>query len=372
MQDVPMHNQTGFLLTPAPPRSFLELDCGLEKDILEALEEVKLCLPQTLSDTNPQAISSILANINYNSIYKECKVKYCLDTVFILYGYLASAWIHGLHEKILPKFISIPLVELAKTLNLPPMLSYAGQVLGNWHLIDPEQGFIPRNLSLIYHFTELIDEAWFFRVHMAIEAQAGDMLMALIEVQAAIAEEDDAEVHDCLRRMRSGLVQITRTFHEMPDLCDPDVYFQQVRPLLMSFGEDTIFEGVEPNPTPLRGGSGAQSSIVPTMLAGLGLAHDSTELTSSLNDMRRYMPLEHRQFIAEMAKNPLRDYCKTRPPLRDAYNHVLRQLITFRRAHLYYARTYIFEKSPNQMGSGGTSYLSFLSKLIDETVHQML
>lgn len=368
----PIQQQTGFLFTPTPPYSFLSDHCGLPSDIKQALEEAKLNLPLALGSSDLQKISQSLAHIDYTTLYEECAESTCTESVFILYGYLASAWVHGLGEKILPKWLAIPFVKLAQKLNLPPMLSYAGQVLGNWRLIDPDKGFTPENVGLIYHFTDLVDEAWFFRVHIAIEAQAGDMLIALIEVQEAIAEENNVEVLNCLRRMRSGLVQITRTFHQMPDLCDPDMYFMQVRPLLMSFDADIIYEGVDPNPTPLRGGSGAQSSIVPTMLAGLGIGHESTQLTSNLNDMRRYRPQSHRQFIAEMSKNPLRTYCKAHPPLRDAYNHVLRQLITFRRAHLYYARTYIFEKSPSQMGSGGTAYLSFLSKLIDETVHQML
>lgn len=333
---------------------------------------LKVYLPEALATQNAQQLLHYVAQLNYNTIVKECKASHLSQALFMLYGYLASAWVHGFGQKMLPDCLAIPFVALGKALDVPPMLSYAAQVLGNWRLIDPELGFTPQNIGLIYHFSDLIDEAWFFRVHIAIEAQAGDMLLALVEAQDKIVQKDDSTVLDCLRRMRAGLVQITSTFHQMPDLCDPDIYFQKVRPLLMSFDADIIYEGVAPNPTPLRGGSGAQSSIVPAMLAGLRLAHESTELTSSLHDMRRYMPAEHRQFIAAMSKNPLRAYCKEHPPLRDAYNHVLHQLITFRRAHLYYAKTYIFEKSPHQLGSGGTSYLSFLSKLIDETVNQML
>jgi indoleamine 2,3-dioxygenase len=140
----------------------------------------------------------------------------------------------------------------------------------------------------------------------------------------------------------------------------------------MSFDADVIFEGLEKNPTPLRGGSGAQSSIVPALLAGLGIEHASTELTTSLMDMRQYMPVEHRAFIQRMRQLELRSYCESRPHLADAYNHVLRQLITFRRAHLYYARTYIFEKSTDPTGTGGTAYMAFLSKLIDETTDYFL
>lgn len=294
-----------------------------------------------------------------------------VEMLFNFFGYLASAWIgEGNHS--IPESISLPLVELANCLNRPPMLSYTGMVLDNWRLKDEAEGFIPKNIELLLHFTDSIDESWFFQVHVAIEAQAGQMLRAMVDVQDAIAEEDDNTVLIHLRTMQAGLVQITNTFHEMPELCDPDVYFQQIRPYLMSFGKDIIFEGITPNPTPLRGGSGAQSSIVPAMLAGLGIGHRESELTANLTGMRHYMPLEHKEFIAQMTQSKLRDYCKAHPPLKDAYNHVLRQLITFRRAHVYYARTYIFAKSTNPVGTGGTQYMSFLSKLIDETVEQLL
>jgi len=289
----------------------------------------------------------------------------------MFFGYLASAWI-GMGNTTIPETISLPLVYLAEKVERPPMLGYAGMVLHNWQLKDKSKGFTPENIKLIFRITDLIDESWFFRVHIAIEAQAGAMLRAMVDVQDAITEEDNQAVLGHLRTMQRGLVQITKTFHKMPELCDPDIYFQQVRPYLMSFGKDILFEGVTPNPTPLRGGSGAQSSIVPAMLAGLGIAHQESQLTASLQDMRPYMPREHRDFIQQMGHSKLRDYCKQHAPLRDAYNHVLRNLITFRRAHLYYARTYIFEKSTNPIGTGGTEYMSFLSKLIDETAEQLL
>jgi indoleamine 2,3-dioxygenase len=294
------------------------------------------------------------------------------EQAFQRYGYWACAWVHGLGENRIPAEIAIPLSRLAACLERPAILSYAGMVLNNWQLVEPSKGFIPENIKLHWHFTHLIDESWFFRVHIAIEAQAGEMLHALETVREAIAEDAEHEVLVALRTMQKGFVQITKTFHEMPKLCDPDIYYQQVRPFLMSFDKDVIFEGVEPNPSPLRGGSGAQSSVVPAMLAGLGLDHAENELISNMSDMRRYMPKAHREFIASMAGHPLREYCKTRPPLVDAYNHVLRQLITFRRAHLYFARSYIFEKSTNPIGTGGTEYMAFLSQLIDETGKQFL
>lgn len=302
--------------------------------------------------------------------WSECNESQ-LEMIFMFYGYLACAWV-GMSNQQIPSIISQALAILGDSLDRPPMLGYAGMVLNNWRLKDKTQGFTPKNIVLFLHFTDLVDESWFFRVHIAIEAQAGQMLRALVAVQEAIAEKDEQAVLVYLRQMKAGLVQVTKTFHEMPQLCDPDVYYQTIRLFLMSFDDSIIFEGLEPNPTPLRGGSGAQSSIVPIMLAGLGVDHQSSQLTASLQAMQRYMPRDHRQMISQMHDSKLRDYCKGYPFLADSYNHVLRQLITFRRAHLYYARTYIFEKSTNPIGTGGTAYMSFLSKLIDETANQML
>lgn len=295
-----------------------------------------------------------------------------LEIKHMLYGYLASAWVHGTDNLTIPPPIAQSLVWLSAQVDRPPMLAYAGMVLCNWKRLAMGDDFSPENLALHLRFTTLIDEAWFFRVHMAIEAQAGVMLAALSAARAAVATDDRQKVLTCLRDIQAGLVKITQTFHRMPDLCDPDIYYQQVRPFLTGFDERIVFGDVDPNPTPLRGGSGAQSSIVPALLAGLGIAHQSTALTHNLTDMRRYMPHEHRAYIQSMVGHPLRDYCAGYAPLRDAYNRVLQHLITFRRAHLYYARTYIFEKSTNPIGTGGTEYMGFLSKLIDETANQRL
>lgn len=361
----------GFL-SPEPPQSLWDGN-------LPAFVTTTLKIQQDVTKNQP--ISDILSgnklNPNLDKILNVIKTdnqaqnQELFETMFMFFGYLASAWV-GMGNQTIPATITLPLLYLAEKVKRPPMLSYAGMVLNNWQLKDEHAGFTPENIDLIFRITDLIDESWFFRVHIAIEAQAGAMLRAMVDVQDAITEEDNQVVLAYLRTMQSGLVQITKTFHKMPELCDPDIYFQKVRPYLMSFGKDIIFEGVTPNPTPLRGGSGAQSSIVPAMLAGLGIAHQESELTASLQDMRPYMPREHRDVIQQMGESKLREYCQQHAPLRDAYNHVLRHLITFRRAHLYYARTYIFEKSTNPIGTGGTHYMAFLSKLIDETAKQML
>jgi hypothetical protein len=52
------------------------------------------------------------------------------------------------------------------------MLDYAGCVLNNWERIDPERPLKPSNLRLLRRFTGLVDEEWFFKTHIIIEATA--------------------------------------------------------------------------------------------------------------------------------------------------------------------------------------------------------
>ena len=131
-----------------------------------------------------------------------------------------------------------------------------------------------------------------------------------------------------------------------------------------------IFEGVtqfDNQPQTFMGGSGAQSTVIPAVLAALGVEHQHSQLTHYLTAIRSYMPQEHQNFVDSLTTNDLRDYCKHHLHLQDAYNHCLQQVMTFRRAHFYYARTYIFEKSTEAVGTGGTAFMEFLNVLIKET-----
>ena len=360
-----IHPQTGFLLAPQPLRHLGDVDSPLATDAITTLE--------ALANHLPQAPRTDLADVPLYDFSTVGNADPRLaERLFLLYGYFANKYVHQAPAvTTLPRVLALPLVQLAAHLGRPPILAYAGMVLGNWWRRDPTAAFTAQNVDVLQRFTTLIDEAWFFRVHIAIEAQAGTMLATLLALRDAIAAGDDGRVQDGLRHVRAGLVHITQTFHEMPKLCDPDVYYQQVRPYLFGF-TDVDYEGVPDAPRNLRGGSGAQSSLVPFLLGALGIEHAQTDLTRHLHTMRAYMPRPHQRAIDQMSTLGLRAYCQHRPPLRDAYNHVLRQLMTFRRAHLYYARAYIFAKTTNPVGTGGTDFMHFLNRLIAETDAQQL
>lgn len=364
----------GFLSHIAPPIAPRIAPPIAPTEALErwpALRDMALTLPERIEAGRARAELAALPMLERDAIDDPAT----LENLHRLYGYFASAYVHGPPDapaSTLPAALAQPLVNIAERVGRPPMLAYAGMVLHNWRLRDPAGAFTLDNLELQQTFTRLADERWFFLVHIAIEARAGTLLQALRALPAALAAADDAAVLDHLRTLHHTLVELVKLFHRMPEQCDPDRYYQQVRPFLFGF-DGVIYEGAYGHqPQGFRGGSGAQSSVMPALLAGLGVQHERSELVVHLEGMRAYMPVPHQRFIQALRTLGLRDYVRQRPPLVDAYNHVLRQLMTFRRAHLYYAKTYIFERSTNPVGTGGTSFMTFLSRLIDETRAQML
>ena len=79
------------------------------------------------------------------------------------------------------------------------------------------------------------------------------------------------------------------------------------------------------------------------------------------------MPPFHRNFILEQENDKnLRDLVKTDEE-KHLYNDCLQEVLDFRNTHLEYAINYIHKKVDNSKGTGGTPYMEWLSKLVDET-----
>jgi indoleamine 2,3-dioxygenase len=138
-------------------------------------------------------------------------------------------------------------------------------------------------------------------------------------------------------------------------------------------------------PQQFRGETGAQSSIVPALDAGLGIRHADDPLTQYLEEMREYMPPRHRGFLTALAKcvdrqgRPLlygytRDRKTTHPDLWKAYCACVDLLAQFREIHVGYADRYIFRQhqshatNPTAVGTGGTPFMIYLNKHLQETV----
>jgi indoleamine 2,3-dioxygenase len=112
-----------------------------------------------------------------------------------------------------------------------------------------------------------------------------------------------------------------------------------------------------------RGETGAQSSIMPLLVAFMKLPHKPSMLTDHLADMRHYMPFEHRMLIERVEAMPtIRGRASKQP-----FNAILEAIAEFRAIHYGWAQEYINRRTADPRGTGGTPYMQWLDQLIQET-----
>lgn len=299
----------------------------------------------------------------------------------------AYAWGEAAIVTSIPACLARPWFQVAKRVGRPPVLSYASYVLDNWRRLDSDRPIELGNICMRQNFLGGQDEEWFVLVHVAIEARAAPGLVAILAVQQAVAENQPERVASALAIIARTIETMHEILLRMPERCDPYIYFNRVRPYIHgwanhpSLPSGMLYEGVAEyggKPQSFRGETGAQSSIIPSFDAALGIAHAEDMLRSYLREMRDYMPPEHRKFIEAVEAGPsVRGYvqrlAKAHPALRDAYNAAVEGIELFRSTHLTYARNYIMKQSlrgahnPVDVGTGGTPFMPYLKKHRDET-----
>lgn len=293
----------------------------------------------------------------------------------------------------LPPQLAKPWHEIACRLGRPPVLSYASYALDNWRRIDPTKPIELDNIALLQNFLGGLDEEWFVVIHIQIERQAGPGLSGLLRAMNGAAQGNEEEVLRGLETLAAAQTAMRDTLLRMKERCDPYVYYTRVRPYIHGWKnspplpDGLLYEGVESyagQPQQFRGETGAQSSIVPCLDAGLGIAHAPDPLTAYLQEMRAYMPPPHRSFLGALekavddGKRPvLAGYIQDQKvrcrELWTAYSACVDLLAQFREIHIGYADSYIHRQhqnlasNPNAIGTGGTPFMAYLQKHLDET-----
>jgi len=309
------------------------------------------------------------------------------ERAMTLLSYLGHAyvWRGTQPAEVLPKGLAIPWHAVAESLDRPPVLSYSSYALHNFFRFDPKREIECGNIGLIQNFLGGIDEEWFILIHVDIERKAAPA-MAVVHACMDAAETAEAErLQYLLVMVQTSIESMYATLKRMPEWCDPYIYYQRVRPYIHGWKNHpdlprgVIYEGVDAyggRPRQFRGETGAQSAIVPSLDAMLGVEHKEDILRSYLMEMRTYMPPAHRAFIesleARASVRPFVERCR-RPGLTEVYNACLEGLRQFRSLHLEYAARYIFrqaqtdDKNPHAVGTGGTPFMPYLTKHRDET-----
>ena len=305
-------------------------------------------------------------------------------------SFIAHAFIWGgkKPEKILPEVVSDPWVKLSKYLGRPPILSYASYCLDNWYKINDDKPIALDNVALINNFLGGVDEDWFVTIHVCIEDAASEAIDSAYKLSKLHENSKTEEFLLNLDRINNSLKKVNEIFSKMPEKCDPYIYYHRVRPYIFGtkynpdLKKGLIYENQYNNkPQFFRGETGAQSSIIPFLDGALGIEHTNDNLRHYLNEMRDYMPPDHRKMIEDVeVSSNAKELIYRSKKLIQKYNSCLEEIRKFRAQHLEYAATYIHKQAQvsNSFGSGGstvrgtggTPFMKYLKKHRDETNQQ--
>ena len=305
-----------------------------------------------------------------------------LERAMLLYSYIGHGYIWGgtSIEKVIPKNISKTWYKISQKLDRPPILSYASYALNNWKLQDVNKPFDLENIRILQNFLGGMDEDWFIMIHIAIEHEAKEILNNL-KTYYLDQNEDQSYLENALVSIK----KINQIMNRMPEKCDPFIYYNRVRPYIFGWKNNpstpngVIYEGVEEyggTPQLFRGETGAQSSIVPALDALLGVTHSNDPLKEYLDEMRLYMPKEHRNLLNDLDQwsENNRDKSIREDSSVVLSDEIIKEVHAFRNKHLEYARIYIHEQTlsnqnnSNVVGTGGTPFMKYLDKHLQETV----
>lgn len=324
------------------------------------------------------------------------KDEYEINRAMLLLSYIGHGYVWGGHKIVdtLPEAIALPWYQVAQILGRPPVLSYASHSLYNWKLYNPEDGVALENLMRLENFYGGIDEDWFVLIHIAIEGKSAPGLQAVIEALNAVANQDTHQLMNALQTIADTLDEMNKIMDRMTEKCDPYIYYNRVRNFIFGWMNNpelpngVFYEGVkewEGEGQKFRGETGAQSSIIPTFDAVLGLQFDKTSpLYKHLLGLREYMPPKHRHFIETVEEleevYSIRSYVNKESQntqLVQAYNACLDGIHQFRNTHLSYAMNYINKQierkgSPVGTGTGGTPLVNYLKQHVDDVLNSKI
>ncbi|KIN00586.1 hypothetical protein OIDMADRAFT_146019 [Oidiodendron maius Zn] len=336
---------------------------------------------------------------------------------YVLLSFITHSYIWGGHRpaEILPRAISVPFLAVSAHLGLPATATYSALNLWNFTCLPDSDLSIVENSSILYTFTGTLDEAWFYRISIAIEAQGAYIIPIMLKAVDAVRMNDPQIVTSCLFEFGKCLEQSGNILQRMYEKCSPEVFYHKIRPFLA--GSKNMASAGLPNGVfyeecnrkgqwrQYSGGSNAQSSLIQFFDVILGVEHSPTkhsrkaETTSGgnhnyLKEMRKYMPRGHRLFIEQVeSESNIRDYVQqfsVEEDIMTAYNTAVSRLAAFRDIHIQIVARYIIAPSRKPLqslsdgvniatvssnrssmtglsGTGGTELMPFLKQSRDET-----
>lgn len=312
----------------------------------------------------------------------DCQSDAERERLFLVLCVLTNAWVwsDGEIDLRVPSNLAVPVCALADELGRQPIVSHASMDLQNWKRVHTNEPASPDNAELLVGFHGGSDETWFFTATLGVELAAAPIIVDLhAAVVAAVdnAEPDLDAVEKHLTAAAEAAPTLTVALERMREWCDPQFFYQRLRPFLAGWPEPgVIYEGVSNDPRVLAGGSAGQSSVVQALDAALGVRHDGMA-GGFLGAMRAYMPPPHRQFITDLeARSTLRTVAAANPgtDLSVAYDNVVAELDRIRQRHIRLSVDYITKPSGETtgLGTGGSDFVELLRDARTDTLQTRL
>jgi indoleamine 2,3-dioxygenase len=254
----------------------------------------------------------------------------CLRRAHCVLTFLMHFYVHSLPPDapvVIPRSISVPLLQVSAQLQLPPIMTYSDTVVYNWALKRPSDETTPEldNLKSSTLFTSTIDEEEFYLASSRIEfrgVEALELMRATMDEAFVGDDIANRRITTYLERMVVIIGELETILLALKTTCDPDRFYNDIRPWFRgadsSYSNPTKntwkFEGVGEEafpgleqPVELSGPSAGQSTLIHALDEFFCV--DQTEdhaggNVSLLHRMRKYMPRHHRAFLSHLASNP--------------------------------------------------------------------
>jgi indoleamine 2,3-dioxygenase len=264
-----------------------------------------------------------------------------------------------------PRSLTIPLLRVSKEIQHAPFITYSDHALNNWSHKEPrEEGALPTsdNLQAQTTFTGTADENEFHMTDIRIElkgAEAVELMRLATDEIVGSDNPDIGRIAGYLKQAAAVIEQMKDVLMSTKKLVKPEAFYSGISPWLMGADADSYnrkwawegseeVEGSAEMLTKTRGPTAAQSPLVPTLDAYLGLEEDESK-SAFLDRVRIYMICDHEAFLQRLRSNgrPIRSFVQkisreqgADSPVVAAYDATINAMKGFRDAHLIIVTLY--------------------------------
>lgn len=353
-----------------------------ERDPLDALppafrawDEMVPILPALVMNREVRHFLAAIPELDAGALTGEAEAERAALILSVLT--MAHVWGGAEPDFTLPRNIAVPLMALSQRVGRPPIVMHATLVLNNWRRLDPARPLALDNIDTQFTFTGSFDEKWFYLATLGVELAGAPAIVALAEAVIVSQDDGDARLADALTALESGIRRMSAALMRVTERCDPYIFYNRIRPFLAGWPAPGLtYAGTGMPPQVWAGGSAAQSSLLQSIDAGLGIRHEHAHTRDFLEAMLQYMPPPHRAFVAALRdRSTIRERAlQGTAALRDTYNACIAATDEFRKKHIGLTSQYIVKQASTHVGpgTGGTDFVEFLRESRVETARSQL